>query len=126
MVDVSVEDAVGFEIPGEQEEDGHDSGRPAKELHGEGFGDAQAEISSRCASIARFLESSVEKSQTAYEGDSGGDQEHSERVVEALPHVGFRAEKCRMEDGQQGDHAGEKGERLGEFEQHAANLGCLQ
>ena len=117
MVNVPVEDAVGFEIPGEQEEDSYDARSPAENLNGEGLCNPRG--ANACA--VGF----GAKGEPADQGYCSRDKQHAERVENSLVEVRFRAEKCGVEDGEQGDHAGEQSDRPGELQQHAVNLGCL-
>src|SRR5271168_75989 len=105
---------MGFEIPGEQEEDRYDARRPAEDLDGEGLRNPWD--AGPCAMGFGA------KGESAYQGYRSRDEQHAEGVENSLVEVCFRAEKSSVEDGEQGDHAGEESDRLCELQQHAVNL----
>jgi hypothetical protein len=115
----AVEDAVGFEIPGEDEEKEHDAGRPVEELQREGGGEGRVRPG-RC----------LAKEQGADKADSGGESEQEERVEDSVlegrvgehEFAAANGKECGVEQGAERQQAEQEGDGLGEFEQHAPAL----
>jgi hypothetical protein len=111
------EDVVGFEKPGEQEQDDHDAGGPGEDLEGERGGEGWM----------RFRLGFAEDD-SAEEGDDGGEREEEERVEDpAGKDLGdledglgvFDGEEESAKDSVKAEHAEEEGCEFGKFDQSA-------
>jgi hypothetical protein len=87
----AVEDAVSFEIPGEDEEQEHYAGRPVEELQREGGGEGGMGLGLCFA-----------KEQAADEADAGGESEEEERIEDSVLESVVREEEFAAADGEEG------------------------
>ena len=117
------EDVVGFEEPGEEEEDKHDSGGPGEDLERERGGEGWVRIGFGLAE-----DEAAEKGDGSGEGD---EEEHLEKPVgEDLGWLEdglgvFDGEEEGAKDSVEAEHAEEKSCEFGKFEQRALDdLGC--
>jgi hypothetical protein len=101
---VAVEDAVGFEVPGGDEEKEHDAGCPVEDLHGEGGGEGWVGFRRGLA-----------KEQAADDADACRESEETEGVDDSVVQRGARVEdlegsghkECGVEKSIEGEQAEE-------------------
>lgn len=116
-MDPGAEDVVGFEKPGEEEENDHDTGGPGEDEQREGLGEGW---------VWGWL--GFTEDHAADQGDSGGDSEEKERAEDAVDEgvMGlkkelrvFDGEEEAVKDGIDGEQTEEKGCELAEFDERA-------
>jgi len=89
--DVAIEDAMTFQVPGDEEEKEHGSGCPVKNAEGKGAGKAEV--------AAKSLRFGFIKERSAYECNGSGESQPFERVRDSLLQLARWNEKGSMEDG---------------------------
>jgi hypothetical protein len=122
--DFAVEDGVGLEIPGEDEEDDHGGGGPTEETDGEGGGERGAVrrgvpfggVSSLLARLRGRL--GVAEEEAGGEGDAGGGKEKGERVQDAVFEGGGGDEEGRVEDSVERQDEKQEGGGFDEIDEH--------
>ncbi len=104
---IAIENAVGFQIQGNEKENHHGGRGPAEHLNGE--------RSDKPRAAEAWPGRSFAKNQSAHQTNRSGQSQQSERVVDLLIQFTGWIQECGVEHGIQRKDAGHEGDRLGEF-----------